>query len=718
MTETAWLPGLAAVLIVTGAFLVSGAALRRLLLRGWSGPSTLLATLVLAVSSMIVVATALGVIGLLTRPALIIAAIFWMGASWLALRWRKVADGNTDDGAEAGNRHFTAPVWIALGTFILVSIEWIAPTLNSLEAGMYGGDTLWYHMPFSAHFAQTGSITDFVLVDTQYLNWFYPQNSELIHAVLMVLVGSDFLSPVVNYFWLGLGILAGWCIGRPFGSALPASLSVSLLMAMETISARQPGNANNDAMVVALILAAVALAVTVWADQGEGATSKRLAFPEGPVPALAVAGLALGLAAGAKLTALAPALVLLIGFVYLLGPGRRLIGGSVVVAAAALSGGFWFARNLIATGNPFPWLSAGPLERAGELTGREPKPVIDYLTDPSVWSEWLAPGLSDRLGPFWLALLLAAIVGLGLGLASKDRLRSVVAAAGVFALVAYLLIPLGAAGPDGTPTAFSVNVRYLTPALALGFVSLALPVRFVDPRTWFIGVSWFFLLAFGISFIAAGGLDPGDFSAPLVCAAGFLVFILPIALAVFWSLGSSLKAAAIGVVWVTGLAVLGSFQFDRYTEFRYSSDSPRYPDRTYPAAELALGIGPLNDLTRNLEGERIGLSGSLAQYYQYGVWGPRASNEVEAVGLETESRDLNAPRNCRQWIEALREGDYDLVVTSPPVPDRDPLSVNTASENGWIGPDSARLLLESGRFAAWEIDEDSIDPRVCTASRA
>lgn len=716
MAPLGWLPGLAAVLIVVSSFLVSGALARRLLLGDWSGPPALLATLVAAVAAMVLVATALGVLGLLTRPALLIGAVVWMAVWWLALRKKDVTAPEQGQPGGSG-RTFTVSVAIAIAAFLLVAVEWITPTLNSLEAGMYGGDTLWYHMPFAAHFAQTGSITGFVFIDTQYLNWFYPQNSELIHAVFMVLLGSDFLSPVVNYFWLALAVLAGWCIGRPFGSALPASLSVSLLMAMETISARQPGNANNDAMVIALLLAAIALAATAWKKSTyESDGSQGVAFPESSVAVLGLAGLALGLAAGAKLTALAPGLALMVGFILLAHPGSRLVSGSVVVVATALTGGFWFLRNLIASGNPFPWLSAGPFEKAGELTGREPKPVIDYLTDPSIWSDWLAPGLSDRLGPFWLVLLLAALVGIGLGLSSRDRLRIVIATAGVFALIAYLLIPLGAAGPEGTPTAFSVNVRYMTPALALGFVSLALPVRWVDSRTWLIGVSWFFLLALGLSFVAGGGLDLEGYP-PLAVLAAILIFMaLPVTAILLWSLGYRAPAATTAAVWLVGITLLGAWQEGRYTEYRYSSDSPRYPDRVYPAAELALGVGPLNDLTRDLVGKKIGLSGSLAQYYQYGVWGPRASNEVEAVGLATESEDLNAPRSCRQWIRALREGDYDIVVTSPPVPDRDPLTVNTAVENGWIGGDSAKRLIESGRLAVWKVDGRTADFGICTAS--
>ena len=63
-------------------------------------------------------------------------------------------------------------------------------------------------MPFAAHIAQTGSVTELLFTDPLYLNWFYPQNSELLHADGLLLLGNDFLSPLLNLAWLGLALLA------------------------------------------------------------------------------------------------------------------------------------------------------------------------------------------------------------------------------------------------------------------------------------------------------------------------------------------------------------------------------------------------------------------------------------------------------------------------------------------------------------------------------
>ena len=61
--------------------------------------------------------------------------------------------------------------------------EWTFPAQLSLDQGMFGGDTTWYHMPFAARMAQEHSTIHLLYTDPLRLAaWFYPQSSELIHA--------------------------------------------------------------------------------------------------------------------------------------------------------------------------------------------------------------------------------------------------------------------------------------------------------------------------------------------------------------------------------------------------------------------------------------------------------------------------------------------------------------------------------------------------------
>jgi hypothetical protein len=66
---------------------------------------------------------------------------------------------------------------------------------------------------------QQGSIAHLHYLDSDPVTVFYPASSELLHAVGMVVMGSDVLSTVMNLGWLALALLAAWCLGRCFGVA-------------------------------------------------------------------------------------------------------------------------------------------------------------------------------------------------------------------------------------------------------------------------------------------------------------------------------------------------------------------------------------------------------------------------------------------------------------------------------------------------------------------
>ena len=91
-------------------------------------------------------------------------------------------------------------------------------------------------------------------------------------------------------------------------------------MAANLLFCRQPGNANNDVVAIALFLSAVALLLNSrWPRPAPG--------PAGPPSGtLIVAGLAAGLALGTKLTVVPPVLALTVGVIWISGAGYRLRG--------------------------------------------------------------------------------------------------------------------------------------------------------------------------------------------------------------------------------------------------------------------------------------------------------------------------------------------------------------------------------------------------------
>ncbi|HEY5708402.1 MAG TPA: hypothetical protein VIS51_03315, partial [Solirubrobacterales bacterium] len=333
---------------------------------------------------------------------------------------------------------------------------------------MTGFDSTWYHGPFAAGFLQSGDTWGLHFIAPQFLAWFYPANSEVFHGIGMVAFDRDLLSPLLNLGWFVGCLIASWCIGRPYRVA-PFSLALGAVALSLPALSDQAGEARNDIVGIFFLLAAVAVAVNAWAVRGEG---ERLGLG-----AVAVVGLAAGLAAGTKLNFLLPTAVLVFGLAVIAPRGGR--GRALVVSglAALAGGGYWYLRNLVHTGNPLPWIKdIGPISLPGPeqaLGGREGHSVLGYLTDGSVWSDWLLPGLHQGLTFIWPLIGALAFAGLLLCLGRRsDPVLRVAALTGLAAALAWLIAPTSASGPEGIPRGFESGLRYLAPALVLGFAML------------------------------------------------------------------------------------------------------------------------------------------------------------------------------------------------------------------------------------------------------
>ena len=344
----------------------------------------------------------------------------------------------------------------------LVVAHWGLTTDSALSRGIFNFDSLWYHMPFAADIAQSHSVTGFHHTETVFANWFYPQNSELLHAVGILLAERDTLSLFLNFGWLAIAFLAAWCIGRPYGRGHLSVVAVAILLECHTLIVREPGAAKNDLVVAALLLAAIAIVVTAWArreaESGEEGAGGRLALPVGWP--LAAAGLAAGLAAGTKVTVLALAGALSVAVIALAPAGRRRAAAAWWFVPALLGGGYWYLRNLIVAGNPIPEIGRlGPLDAApprapaDREAGLRDRPLRDRHR---VWSEYFLPGLHDAFGGLWPLVVLAALAGAVLALGwGRNRAVRWTGGAVLFGVLAYLFTPLSAAGPRARRSASS-----------------------------------------------------------------------------------------------------------------------------------------------------------------------------------------------------------------------------------------------------------------------
>jgi hypothetical protein len=713
--------GVIGLLAVVLSMAIAGRTARRAALPGWTGTPALLADAVLAIGILVVVAELLGLFGLLDG-VLLVAASMIVGGGALRLepmliragarvaRWGKGKETDLRPAPAVGRIELGVGIALAL----IVAAQWAGPTLLALDRGIYGGDSLWYHLPLAAHIAGTGSVTGLLYTDPLYLNWFYPQVSELLHAGGLLLFGNDFLSPLMNMAWLGLALFAGYCIGRPYGTGPIGLAAVASVMAANLLFSRQPGNANNDVVAIALFLASVAVLLnTRWPERPGSADPPTSSGP--PSGALLVAGLAAGLALGTKLTVVPPVLALTVGVIWISGAGYRMRAAAAWIGAMVVGGGYWYVRNLIVSGNPFPWQDIGPIHHAEALQGRHPYSIAHYATDTSIWGRYFTPALHERLGELWPAYLALAVIAVLLVLWRGGRMERMLAVVALLAAVAYLLTPLGASGPEGMPIGFRLNIRYLAPGLVLALTLLAIPPPFArEQRVWRLGSLAIFAVLILVSAGAIGAIDTGRIPGTLALA--LAVIALPLLLVLLSRRGlDPVPLAGIGLAALIALAVFGRMAQTHYLDERYSSTAPDYPKAEQPAIELQQGLGAAYDWANGTRGLRIALSGTMGALFQYPLWGGDSSNTVTYIGQHGPRGSFKEIPECPEWIGALNDGDYDYVVTTPTFHQDNPAADTAPVQRNWISrAGNAQHIVGAGLVDVWKIT-GPLDPLACAA---
>ncbi|HZO06936.1 MAG TPA: hypothetical protein VFB52_11155, partial [Solirubrobacterales bacterium] len=592
-----------------------------------------------------------------------------------------------------------------LGVIAVVVFHWAITTKHALDRGMFNFDTLWYHQPFSVDMVQSHSLTGMWHVETVFTNWFYPQNSELLHAVGIALTERDTLSLFLNFGWLAVAFLAAWGIGRPYGKGHLSVVAVAILLECHTLVVREPGAAKNDLMAAALFLAAIAILVELWSRR------ERLA-PGWP---LAAAGLAVGLAAGTKVTVLAMAAALSVVVLVLAPRGRRWAAAGWWFVPALLGGGFWYLRNLVVAGNPIPAIeSIGPIslphpERL--QIGRPDFNIAHYATDTGVWSEYFTPGLHDAFGVLWPLVLGGALAAaLWALLAGRDRVLRGAGAVALFGMLAYLFTPLSAAGAEGEPVGFAINVRFVVPALLLGLALLPLPRALDAPRR-----QWGLLGALVLVFLLTDRPDEAlrDPSRPFALLLVVLLVAIPAALlrARQRGAGRGIVLGAVAALLVAVLAIGYPLQRD-YLDARYANDGPE--DKQIPGMDLNSSYR----WARGVEDARIGLAGTTAGFAGYGFYGTDLSNEVIYLGDPGPHGAFNAIPTCAGFRAAVNAADLDYLVTSPFLNFLHPDDPVSSPEARWLrGEDAVAPLLRSGPVTVWRV-EGRLSPAECDGANA
>jgi hypothetical protein len=734
MSTGRYLLGSAELAVIAAALGLGAYHLRALLAPAWTGALARLAEVVIAITMLILVSEVFGVLGLFKEVPLLIGYIATgLGVTFLARRRGLPEKPEASEARSSG-----AMVAIGILAAALVVIHWAHPTSQAIDQGMYYQDTTWYHMSFSARFAQTGHVGPLHFTDPLKLAaWFYPQNSELLHGIGIVFLRTDFLSPLINLVWVALCLLAAWCVGRPYGIGGVTVLGAAVVLDSNMLVGSQAGQGPNDVAGLFFLMAAIAFLVdgAASAHAARNAAAARRAQAgaaeelepgvvedvpvEGDPRALAtvgagplfMAGLAAGLGIGTKITLLATIAALTIGVAILGGRQHWLRAIGIWLGGMVISCGFWYGRNFVYALNPFPQIhKLGPIHLPGPdqlaLYPRPPHSLSEYYNDPTVWQHKLFPVLHDRLGLLWPVILAVVVVALVWAFfRGGSALMRILAVTGMVAGIAYVFTPLTASGSLGDPSGFDANLRYVAPVLTVGFLLLPLiPWVRHGNRPWvLIGLftillvqgtvtqaSWKFshhLASVGLAFLIVG--------VPALIVAGLRRRVSTVAIVAF------------GLVMLVTAVALGRVRENYYLDHRYVT-----------AARPPLGGGfratpqwqPLQDWGRKASHERIGVVGRASAFGQYFFYGTDLSNHVQYIGQQLNHGTFRPITKCAQWRQAINDGNYDYVVTTPKLGQ---IETTAPPENLWTARDkNVRTVIQSGPAAVYRIT-GPLDPTAC-----
>jgi len=698
-----YLQGSIELIAVAAAMGFAAVGLRGRLLPGWSGASARLAEVVLGLSLLVVILELVGVVGLY-RPGWVLLAALLVGVG-IGFALRPPVPGV----ALPAPAVLPIALGVAVATAFLVAVHWAMPTQTGLDIGMYLPNTTWHNAPFAARLVQDHQVGAIHFIDTLNLTvWFYPQNSELLHSAGVLFLGNDFLSPLINIGWMSLCLLAAWAFARVYGGGPVAVVAMALVLDANMLLLYQPGDAKNDVAGLFFLLASAAVLVNADAQRRAGGDGEAAGRSAGiPTGALVVAGLAAGLALGTKLNLLAPFGLLTLG-VIAVSAGYRVLATVVWVLSSLVTGGFWFARNLVNAGNPLPWIKAGPLPGPdqADINIREPHNVAHYLLPPDGGTirHHLVPGMHGSFGDLW-PLVVAILIG-GFLLAIINGRTPLIRMLGVVALlsgIAYLFTPLTAAGPEGDPTAFTTNLRYASPAFGLGAMLLA-----VDPglgsrrrdQGWLLGLLAVLLLVQAVPiWDLSGHLWTRHFLLGGIGLAVFLILV-PVGIALAGQRGASRAVLGGAVVLALALVVaIGWPKSDDYVKDRYqASTAPNdFPDGMKAALAWFNKANPHDT--------RIGVVGGRPGFKQYIFYGDDLSNHVQYIARHgsdgaylpiaseaaQDDREPNWRQQCEEWRRAVNDGDYRYLVIGPDQRTQARLPIEAV----WTVTDPAATKIES-----------------------
>jgi hypothetical protein len=631
------------------------------------GASAAVAFGVLATLGALAVHLLPAILGVLDRETVVAAAALWLAVAASV----PAVDGAPEPppgGAVAGGR---AAGLLAAGSALLLALLALAIARDQLVLAPDSIDALNFILPNVASWIQSGTIWEINSYLADVSPGQYPNNGDVALLAVTLPWRNDFL---VHFAMLPFWALTGtavYAIAREGRAPRAAAVSAAcLVLAMPAVAI--PGVVGSLVDPVMLFGFAAGLLFLLRFERF-GRRSE-----------LVLAGLALGVAFGAKWYGVSSVVVVLVVWALvrrLQGRATRAVARDLLIVASmvAVAGGIWMLRNLIESGNPvFPVRVApfgielfdAPHDPVRELAGFT---IADYAASPGVWADYIVPQLRQAWalpGAILLAGLVAAAVsalrrsgparGTRRSRASDDRVLLAVGVVIALALLcAYAITPYTAGGAEGRPSLVGPDARYGAPALLVCGVLAAWAAGRFRRGPLLLGIATVIAVIDGARLTARGelsGASPG--LGDWLAAVGALAVAFAIWRAVTWARGRGLferglrrrHVVAGGVAALAAAAVLVGVGYEL---------QDRYNDRRY------LGGDPTTDalLTGAPADRRIGLSGLWDDTWSpvLPAFGPRYGNHVEYVGA-SRREVIRRFRDRREFVASVRGRDLDYLV--------------------------------------------------------
>jgi hypothetical protein len=564
--------------------------------------------------------------------------------------------------------HSASPAWVAL---VLLGLGLsLGPWLRQLPQPPALEDTLTYHLSFPAEWLQSGELRMPVQHDADLGPTFYPFAGEALQGWWMLSFGADPFATASAWLCLPAMLAALMAIAEALGVGPRAGAASWALLATSPLVLWLTLVGFNDLPLCCALLLSLKACLHLDRDPRPGRAAEA-----GASLGLAAAVKYSGLALGSGVALLATAAVLR---AWRREGSRRAIGmAAAVMAAAALTGGYAYGRNLLLTGSP---LYPAHLEILGvrlftglystaEWTGH-----AHHLFD---WRRHLltAEGIARSGWPLIAGLLPLGAAALPLAFRRRDFAALLTAASGWVGLVAFW-----------SSSPYRHDPRFYVPGLGLLAAGAILPLEAAG--RW-LGRLFEPLLALGLCVIYAAsgfGLSRWPEQAAAIGAALAWLALRPRPRWIAPALASTLALATAAIQ-------------PHYLEQRYRQWEEIYEKQRGKVWSELDRLSPPQGVT-------VAASGTSNTYPLYGsdlrnrvLFVPLNQNTDSSVyGFGHPFRSVYESPSEERWLENLTRLGVELFVLGPA----------RCEERVWIEghPERFELLLQAGGYRLYRVRRD------------